>query len=294
MRVLVAVDGSPPSLQARDLVARLPLPPASTIWLMSAYQVPIDYAPTAPAMTWIGAEDAIRDQLAEEIERLAGPLRQAGRDVETVLVRGRPATEIVDQAQALDVDVIVLGSRGRGPLASMLLGSVSAEVADHAPCPVLVTRSDRISRLLVATDGSDLARTIPELLGRWGVFREMKADVVSVALPPDRTFEVLAEVYTLGAYPAEDHQLALERHRRIAHETAERLTEAGIPATSSTLVGDVADEIISAAQRSGADLIVTGSRGLAGLDRLFLGSVARNVLLHAPCSVLVVRPTPRR
>lgn len=293
MRVLLAVDGSPSSLQARDLVARLRLPPASTTWLMAAYQLGIDYVPTAPAMPWIGAEDAIRDQLAAELERLAGPLRRVGREVETVLVRGRPATAIVDHARALDVDVIVLGSRGRGPLASMLLGSVSAEVADHAPCPVLVTRSDHISRLLVATDGSDHARTIPGLLGRWGLFRGMKADVVSVALPPERTFEVLAELYTLGAYPAEDRQLTLDRHRRSADETAERLTEAGIPATSTVVVGDVADEIISAARRTGADLIVTGSRGLMGLDRLFLGSVARNVLLHAPCSVLVVRPTPR-
>jgi nucleotide-binding universal stress UspA family protein len=119
----------------------------------------------------------------------------------------------------------------------------------------------------------------------------MKAHVVSVALPPERMFDMLPEVYTLGAYPAEDRQEVLDRHRRFADETAERLIGVGVPATSAVLVGDAAHQIISAAQRSGADLIVTGSRGLRGLDRLFLGSVARNVLLHAPCSVLVVRPT---
>jgi nucleotide-binding universal stress UspA family protein len=291
MRMLVAVDGSPSSLQARDLVARLPLPPASKIWLMTAYHVPIDLVPAAMAMPWVGdAEDALRDALTAELDRLAGPLRHEGREVEAVLVRGRPATAIIDRARELGVDVIVVGSRGRGPLASMLLGSVSAEVVDHAPCPVLVTRSDRVSHLLVATDGSDLARTIPDLLGRWGVFRDMKANVVSVALPPERMFEVLAEVYSLGSYPAEDRQEVLDRHRRFAEETARRLTEAGLPATSAVLAGDPAREIVEAARRSGADLVVTGSRGLRGLDRLFLGSVARNVLLHAPCSVLVVHP----
>jgi nucleotide-binding universal stress UspA family protein len=70
---------------------------------------------------------------------------------------------------------------------------------------------------------------------------------------------------------------------------AERLAERGIPATSTALAGDAADQIIAAARRRGVDLIVTGTRGLHGVERVILGSVARNVLLHAPCSVLVVR-----
>jgi nucleotide-binding universal stress UspA family protein len=56
--------------------------------------------------------------------------------------------------------------------------------------------------------------------------------------------------------------------------------------------GHTAAEIIAAAENLGADLIVTGSRGLHGFDRLLLGSVARNVVHHASASVLVVRPAP--
>jgi nucleotide-binding universal stress UspA family protein len=58
------------------------------------------------------------------------------------------------------------------------------------------------------------------------------------------------------------------------------------------LAGDAAHEIIAAARRRGMDLVVTGTRGLRGV-RVILGSVARNVLLHAPCSVLVVRNSIR-
>jgi hypothetical protein len=54
------------------------------------------------------------------------------------------------------------------------------------------------------------------------------------------------------------------------------------------VAGDAAHEIIDAARRRGADLIVTGTRGLHGLERVILGSVARNVLFHAPCSVMVL------
>ena len=57
----------------------------------------------------------------------------------------------------------------------------------------------------------------------------------------------------------------------------------------STGSGDPAHEIIEAARDVGCSLIVMGSRGLTGLDRLLTGSVARNVLLHSPTSVLIVR-----
>lgn len=173
----------------------------------------------------------------------------------------------------------------------MLLGSVSAEVVDHAACSVLVARGERVSRLLVATDGSDVARTIPKLLGSWGAFRGLEAEALSVAPLPERTYELLADVYTMGRYRFTDdgRQELLDRHRRFAEQLAQELAEHHIPATSSVVAGDAAHEIIDAAGRRGADLIVTGTRGLHGLDRVILGSVARNVLLHAPCSVMVIR-----
>jgi nucleotide-binding universal stress UspA family protein len=70
---------------------------------------------------------------------------------------------------------------------------------------------------------------------------------------------------------------------------AQQLAERGFVATATVLAGDAAHEISAAARRRGTDLIVTGTRGLHGVERVILGSVARNVLLHAPCSVLVVR-----
>jgi nucleotide-binding universal stress UspA family protein len=297
MRTLLALDGSPSSTRARDLVSRLPWPAGTVIRLVSAYDVPMDFVPASGGgVPWVGdADDAIRDELSAELERLAGPLGREGMEIQEATVRGRPATVIIDQAHELGADLIVVGSRGRGPLAAILLGSVSAEVADQAPCPVLVTRSDRIARLLVATDGSDVARAIPQLLGKWGVFRGTPADALSVAPSQERTFELLADIQTPGAYRfADDRQDVIDRHRRFADEAAERLGAAGIPAASAVLAGDAAHEVIGAAQRFGSDLIVTGSRGLHGLQSVFLGSVARNVVMHAPCSVLVVRPAATR
>lgn len=75
------------------------------------------------------------------------------------------------------------------------------------------------------------------------------------------------------------HRGALPWHRLLG-STAEH---------AQTRHGNAAQEIIAAASDARADFIVIGSRGRTGLERLLLGSVARNVLFHAPCSVLVVR-----
>ena len=296
MRILLALDGSESSIQARDLVAGLPWPEGTAICAVSGYELPIDWTGSVgAAMPWVGdAEDAMRDELTAELERLAEPLTGRGWQVERLPIKGRPATAILDVARIFEPDVIVVGSRGRGPLTTMLLGSVSAEIVDQAPCSVLVARGPEASRLLVATDGSDVARVIPGLLSAWGAFRGAAVEAISIAPLPDRTFDLLAEVYTLGSYRSDDdRQKLLDRHRRIAEEMAQHLAERGIVATASVLAGDAAHEIIAAAQRRGTDLIVTGTRGLHGVERVILGSVARNVLLHAACSVLVVRSSSR-
>ena len=67
------------------------------------------------------------------------------------------------------------------------------------------------------------------------------------------------------------------------------LLAAGLSAEADRSEGDAATEILAAAAASDADLIVIGTHGRTGLARLVLGSVARNVLQHATCSVLIVR-----
>ena len=291
MKILLPLDGSPPSIIARDLVAGLPWADGTVVHLLVAYQLPIDWAGGMGSTTdWVDVEDSTRHTLEEELRTLGAPLTERGLAVELHVQRGRPATVITEAAHELGADLIVTGSRGRGQLRSMLLGSVAAEVAAHAPCPVLVARDANVHRLLVATDGSSHARLIPEWLERWGIFRGIPADVVAVSIPDGPAFELMVSLYTLG-----DERLANQRRElkaksgADADEMARRLTDVGVPATPHLHTGDVSAEILAAAQDRGADLIVTGSRGLDTIERLLLGSVARNVLMHAGCSVLIVR-----
>lgn len=294
MRILLALDGSDPSLVARDLVARLPWPEGTAVDVVAAYQVPVDWTGgIGSTMDWIGeVEDAVRDDLAAKLVEMSQPLVDAGLAVERRTVAGRAADVIIDEAARNGADLIVTGSRGHGRLRSMLLGSVASEVTSHAGCPVLVARAPQVTRMVVATDGSASAGIISDRLTAFAAFAGLPADVVAVSASETPAYELMVGLYTLG-----DARLASQRAdmRAMVAEAAEdmaaRLTAIGIPATAHVRAGDPATEILAAADDHGADLIVTGSRGLGGLDRLLLGSVARNVLSHARASVLIVRGT---
>ena len=291
MRVLLAIDGSASSLLARDVVATLRWPAGTVVDLVAAYEVPVPRSAAGVTVnTATDAEKALRRELAEQLLATVEPLLERGLEVERHVLRGRAADVILQAAADLNADLIVTGSRGRGPLSSMLLGSVANEVASHAPCPVLVARAAQVSRVLVATDGSPSANAIPEWLVDAGILRDLPADAIAVWVPDGPAFELMVGLYTLGDERLEAMRRELREQSRAAAEAmAERLAAIGIPATPLVRGGDPAHEILAAAAEQGSDLIVTGSRGLEGLERLLLGSVARNVLLHARCSVLITR-----
>ena len=267
MRILLAVDGSRSADQARDLVAALPWHGGGHVRIVSVAPTISELLDVPPAIAVPPEGDAFdaevvrshRDALvAAELE-----IRSAHSDihVEPVLVRGRAASVIVEQAREMAADVIVLGHRGQGRWDSMLLGSVAAEVVDRAPCPVLVARDERLGAVILADDGSRHARIAESLVAGSPLFGGLPITVVTVV---DGTFP-----YTSAA--------------------AERLRAAGFDATTEVRAGDPVDQIIASARQRGAGLIVVGTRGQTRLRRLILGSVAQKVLLNAPCSVLVVR-----
>jgi nucleotide-binding universal stress UspA family protein len=75
-----------------------------------------------------------------DLQNFVPPDWRSGLEVELHITKGKPATEIIDFAKRKQVDLIVLGTQGRSPLVSALLGSAARAVVDHAPCPVLVVR----------------------------------------------------------------------------------------------------------------------------------------------------------
>jgi nucleotide-binding universal stress UspA family protein len=299
MRILLAVDGSVSSDRAIALIASLYLPPGSVIRVIAVQQPFTD----ALALSWAAAadpgsaveseEDTDGRHLREVIARAEIALRETGQKVEGFLLRGRPASAIVDEASGMDAELVVLGSRGHGTIATMVLGSTAAEVVDHAPCPVLVARTTNLGAVVFADDGSASARTAEGVFTLWPIWAGHPVSVVTVA----EVAVPVAAGFTPGLYDQ-----VLESYARSADEArqevrnestgeAHRLADAGLDATPIALEGDAATQIVRFAAERGSGTIVMGPRGHTGITRLILGSVARNVLLHAPCSVLIVRET---
>ena len=83
-------------------------------------------------------------------------------------------------------------------------------------------------------------------------------------------------------------------HQQVVSRDETVLRSAGLRVTSSVLQGDPRETLIEEARRERADLVVVGSHGRTGLDRLLMGSVASHVVTHAPCSVLVVKEAEKQ
>jgi nucleotide-binding universal stress UspA family protein len=296
MRILLAVDGSTPADRAAGLLASLPWATDDHVRILSVAPARGDIL----GMPWgvfpsdsAEIERAVLRLHSDAIERAVQEVRSASAElsIEHVLLRGRAASTIVDQAGRMGADLIVVGHRGLGAWESRLLGSVSAEVVDHAPCPVLVVRDDQIGPIVLGDDGSPDARAAAQVICDWPVLEGLPVTVVGVV---DDGFPYVAAMAP-PLYPETMARFgdAVQAERRSrsgsCESVAEAMREAGVDASVQVRNGDPAHEIVAAARAIGAGLVVVGTRGETGLRRLILGSVARNVLLSAPCSVLLVR-----
>jgi nucleotide-binding universal stress UspA family protein len=292
MRVLIATDFSSHAEDALALVAGLEMPAGSAVRLVHVVEPLPAINAFAPSSTiTLGAEG--EREVITELDRKIALFRDRTFVLQTALVIGRPADMIVDEAQRFHADLVVMGSRGRRRVAAALLGSVSAEVVDRAPCPVLVARGRALTRLILAEDGSEIAAAGADLVTNVPALRALPVHVVSVV---DAPFPFTAANSDAGpsmhaAIQAYYDSLPSLREAtsRIANDRSANLRAAGVNATAEAREGDAADELIAAAAASQADGIVIGSHGRTGVSRLFLGSVARTVLFNAPCSVLIVR-----
>jgi nucleotide-binding universal stress UspA family protein len=276
MQILVGVDGSQAAAVACEFVASRTWPTGTRIELLGA----MPHGPM-PADR-IAAREALERSLEAGV-RLFDSSRVA---ISAEIIDGDAADALIGRAEEAFADLIVVGNRGLGPMTSAILGSVSAHLIDHAPCPVMVARSPHATRMVLATDGTHSSRNIPSILAAWHpALSGMPVEVVSVAS---------REAFVTPWAPEEDASLPgtgpeMTHHRRVAEAVADELMELGWHSAAIVAEGDPAHEIVAASRDWHADLIVTGSRGIGTIRRLLRGSVAHDVMLHAASSVLVMR-----
>lgn len=290
-RVVVGVDFSEPSQAAARWTAAHFAPGAEVV-LVHVVDVP-------EPPSFLRGRFPPRERLVETAR--AGADRRL-RELSLGLGAGRIWLEIRegDAVQELErvateyaADVIVVGAHGMRPGPWSAVGSTADQIARRSPVPVLLAqgRLDAPPRqLLVGLDDASIAQGV---LG-WARLVAQRAGARVTALHV-LSAPLLESLLTLAAVtsgtPTPTIPALESGHREDADRWARRLVEGGLdPATASSEIafGDPAPELLAAAARIGADLILVGRHGAGGERPALLGSVTAGVLRGAVCPVLVV------
>jgi nucleotide-binding universal stress UspA family protein len=205
------------------------------------------------------------------------------------------APGLVQYAETHDVDLLVMGTQGRRGVERAVCGSVAEEVLRTAPCPVLTTRAKQ------AAAGAAPARPEPidEVVAPVD-FSEPSRGAVRYATRLAAIYDApltLVHVVNLPKLPAAygidfSDQINLITRSRAELETWEaEMVPESLEARVIVTSGDPVSSILDAASTPG-DLIVMATRGLAGVKRIMVGSVAEGVLREAPGPVVSSRSFP--
>ncbi len=147
----------------------------------------------------------------------------------------------------------------------------------------LVNADRFISKILVPTDGSEPSNRAAEVAIRLG--KKLDAEIITVYVIDRLIIEEVSKVH--------DRQELEEEIRKKAERSVNYVVKCaeieGLKATSMLLEGQPYDQIIRQAEALGVDMIVMGTTGRRGMDRILIGSVAERVIEYAPCPVLVVK-----
>ena len=282
-RVVVAVDFGEPSTRGAEWTVRGFAPGAEHIFT---------HVVRPPEAAGGSVEDRelarqAREVAARRLDALAGSLAaERGR---VAVEQGRPVERIIHLAEEQRADVIAIGEHGSGEGLREMLGTTAERLLHRSPVPVLVARrpGDRaVGRILAAVDGSEMAERVLAWTRLLADLHGARTTLLTVVELP-----VYGDYLGIAPGPVGADEVGPGRRRASAQWLEGKAKEAGFaPERTAAMAaqGVPAEEIVEAARRDGADLVVVGSRGPGTAGRLFLGSVAGDVIRDASCPVLVV------
>jgi nucleotide-binding universal stress UspA family protein len=181
--------------------------------------------------------------------------------------------EIVSQAEKMQADLIIMGRRGRHGLARLMVGPSTVRVIGHARCNVLVV--PRVAKItgrhfVVASDGSRFGDNAAHTAARLAKLYDSQVTVVSVTRP-------------------EHSEERRSEARQIVNRLISFLKQEGVKVEGTVPHGRPDEMIVKTATEKNADLIIIGSRGRTGLERVLLGNTSERVIDQTQCAVLVVK-----
>jgi nucleotide-binding universal stress UspA family protein len=297
MKVLVAVDGSAFSRMAVEALGVLNSHPPEVVSLIHVIESqplkvlsgtrPAHGKRALAAMEKAGTA-LLRDM--EKVAQMALPQAVTGphTKIQQKLLHGPLAATIVRQATLQRADLVILGTRGLSDAPGFLLGSVSRKVAGSCGRACLVVKQPlhALKQVVLAVDGSKFSRSAALFLRDRLLPEEATVTILSVAEPV--VTELAANL--LSARDLQQlGQPALEQAQHVVETFRDLFMKEGFYVKTEVCSGRASDTILDYLTTNPADLLVVGSRGLVGTERLQLGSVSETLLKYVSCAFLLVR-----
>ena len=295
MKVLLAIDSSGTSQNVIYQALSRPWETGSRFYVLSIAEH--SHEDRSPQIHEKENEAALR-----AVKSAGEQLLRGGLEADVGVQPGLPKKAIPEFAKIWGADLIMIGSQGHGSWRRVLLGTIAQAVLRTAPCSVEIVRPTSAARaaastalkILLATDGSEFAvKAAHSVANRpWPLGSQIK--IISAV----HLFTPEAQIVSPAFYAPYPDSLVHEVWEQARTRAEEAVAQARVILSSGSLIlcdgkatpgGEPRDVLLDVAAAWEADLIVLGSHGWHGFDRLLMGSVSESVALHAQCSVEVVR-----
>ena len=306
MKILIAYDGSKPAIDAIESLATAGFPETRVqATVLSAGEAQPELEPAfnlSPALPIVTYALESATETATYARETAEHEAEEGADlVKTIFPNwvitsygrtGAPAVAILELAEAMKPDLIVMGSHGRSGLQRMFLGSVSLRVMRESSVSVRITRkapttdSEYPPVLLLAYDASEGAnRAVHHILDRtWPRHTQLHiVSVLDVSILSSRNY-----LWLVGD-DLQTYEKLSESRIEHAMKSLEHEMRKYFDVTTAVCIGNPVHEILAEAKRVQPDTIFIGSRGLSRLERMLLGSVVQGVASHVETSIEIVK-----
>lgn len=281
-RILLATDASEFSSGAEREALKYAKSSGGRLFYMLVMEFKPEFLALAPQLLEESEKDAIK-----HLENLKKIAKKENVDCEIILKEGQePYKVIIEEADKKEADLIVMGRRGRTGLMRILMGSVTAKVVGHFKRNVLVVpRESDVNwkNILVATDGSEHGNAAVNEGLRY-------AKKYGGALKIVHVINVMANFQEES--PVLIPQLIEDITKKVKSDLDAlklRAEKEGVSAETFIKEDEPYRAIVDLAEELKSGVIILGSHGRTGIQRLLMGSVTERVIGHANCAVLVVK-----
>jgi len=284
-RLLLSTDGSEYSKGAVSEAIKLAKKCSSKLSVVSVIETNPQFEAMAPQVV-----EKSERETREYLESVQEKARKEGIDCNLIILRGEDSYKyIVDEAVKNKSSMIVMGKRGRTGIKRLMMGSVTARVIGHSPCNVLVVPSEahvEFKIIVLAIDGSRYS--VPAASEAIGTAKRNGSKLVVVSVVLSESITPLDISFSEGQRDriANTELKEAEKNVKAVKDAAQK---EGVSVEGFVLSGIPYEAIINIANERKADLIVVGSHGKTGLEKLLVGSVAERVIVLSTCAVLVVK-----